>query len=86
MQCIFIALSERLYVMNILSCIHIRGRVKGAHGSYSMVFPNFRVLNCTTLTFLQHSLMEYLSAHIISMHVTPTEKDISDCPLARDIN
>lgn len=86
MQCIFIALSERLYVMNILSCTHIRGRVKGAHGSYNKVFPNFCVLNCTTLTFPQHSPMEYLSAHIISMQVTPTEKDISDCPLPRDVN
>lgn len=72
--------------MNILYHIHTRGRVKDAHKSRSVAFPNFRVLNRTTLIFLECSPIEYLSAHIISLQVTPTEKDISDCPLPRDIN
>ena len=72
--------------MNILYLIHSRGRVKDAHESCNVAFPNFYVLNCTTLTFPERSPMEYLSAHIISLQVTPTEKDISDCPLPRDIN
>lgn len=72
--------------MNILYHIHTRSRVKDVHESCSVAFPKFCVLNRTTLTFPERSLMEYLSAHIISLQVTPTEKDISDCPLPRDIN
>lgn len=72
--------------MNILYHIHTRGRVKDAHECCNVAFPNFHVLNCTTLTFPERSLMENLSAHIISWQVTPTEKDISDCALPRDIN
>lgn len=72
--------------MNTLYHIYTRGRVKDAPGSCNVAFPNFHVLSRSTLTFPEHSPMEYLSAHIISLQATPTEKDISDCPLPRDIN
>lgn len=55
---VFIAVSGRLYVMNILYRIHIRCRIKDVHVSCNVTFPNFSVLNHSTLTFPERSPTE----------------------------